>query len=61
MKAKTTWPTLEGRLNQPLITEEEALLQLEQIGGVTFSEKAIKKLERIKKRQRGSTGKALVL
>ncbi len=50
MKINTTkWPTLKGRLNQPLTTENEALLQLEKIGGVTISEKAIKKLEKIKR------------
>ena len=43
---KPKWPTLEGRLNHPLTTEKEALLQLKQIGGVTFSEKALKKLEK---------------
>lgn len=58
---KPKWPTLEGRLSQPLTTEEEALLQLEKTEGITLSEYAKKKLEKIKKRQRGSTGKVLAL
>ena len=43
---KREWPTLEGRLSQPLTTEKEALLQMYRIGGVTFSEEALKKLEK---------------
>ena len=39
-------PTLEGRLNQPLTSEKEALLQLHRIGGVTMSEAALKKVEK---------------
>ena len=44
---KPKWPTLEGRLSQPLTTEKEALLQLKQIGGITLSEEALKRLEKI--------------
>ena len=43
---KPKWPTLEGRLSQPLTTEKEALLQAYRIGGVTFSEKALRKIEK---------------
>ena len=41
----TTWPTLQGRLNQPLTSEKEALRQLAKVGGVYLSEYAIRKLE----------------
>lgn len=43
---KCKWPTLEGRLNQPLTSEKEALLQMYRIGGVTMSEEAIRKVEK---------------
>jgi hypothetical protein len=49
---KNNWPTLEGRLSHPLTTEEEALLQLEKVEGITLSDYAIKKLEKIKKRKK---------
>ena len=46
---KREWPTLEGRLNQPLTTEKEALLQLYEFykgGGLSMSEAALKKVEK---------------
>ncbi len=43
---KCRWPTLEGRLNQPLTTEKEALLQMYRIGGVTISDTVLKKVEK---------------
>ena len=43
---KCQWPTLEGRLNQPLTTEKDALLQMYRIGGVTMSEAAIRRVEK---------------
>ena len=43
---KCKWPTLEGRLNQPLTSEKEALLQMYRIGGVTMSEAAIRRVEK---------------
>lgn len=43
---KQNWPTLEGRLNQPLTTEKEALLQLYRIGGCELSEAALKRVEK---------------
>jgi len=36
------WPTLKGRLSQPLTTEKEAVEQLARIGGVELSERAKK-------------------
>ena len=38
------WPTLEGRLNQPLTTEKEALLQLQTM--IPLSEEGLKRLEK---------------
>jgi len=43
---KCKWPTLEGRLNQPLTSKKEALLQMYRIGGVTMSEAALRKVEK---------------
>jgi hypothetical protein len=43
---KCKWPILEGRLNQPLTTEKEALLQLCKIGGCELSEAALLKVEK---------------
>jgi hypothetical protein len=43
---KCKWPTLEGRLNQPLTSEKEALLQLYKIGGCELSEAALKRVEK---------------
>lgn len=40
------WPTLEGRLNHPLTSEKEALLQLHRFGGCLLSEDVIKKVEK---------------
>ena len=40
------YPTLEGRLNHPLTTEKEALLQLYRIGGSELSDAALKKIEK---------------
>ena len=34
MKAKTTWPTLEGRLSQPLTSRCEALKQMKANGDI---------------------------
>jgi len=44
---KSKWPTLEGRLNQPLTTRREALIQLKQV--LPLSEKAEKELEKLNK------------
>lgn len=46
---KIKWPTLEGRLNQPLTTELEALEQLETM--VPLSDYAKKKLARLRKKK----------
>ena len=46
---KCRWPTLEGRLNQPLTTEKQALLQLHEsykMGWISMSEAALKKVEK---------------
>ena len=46
---KLQWPTLEGRLNQPLTSRKQALLQLYEcykMGGVSMSEKALKEVEK---------------
>ena len=46
---KCRWPTLEGRLNQPLATEKHALLQLHEsykMGWISMSEAALKKVEK---------------
>jgi hypothetical protein len=32
MKKKTKWPTLKGRLSQPLTTRKEAVEQLQKFG-----------------------------
>lgn len=40
------WPTLEGRLSQPLTTEKEAVEQLAKIGGVELSKRAKKILNK---------------
>jgi hypothetical protein len=45
MKAKTTWPTLEGRLNQPLTSRREALEQMQRNGDI-LSEWALRYLEK---------------
>ena len=45
---KYKWPTLEDRLNHPLTTELDALLQLEKT--MILTEYAKKKLERLKKK-----------
>ena len=45
MKKKSYWPTLEGRLSQPLETEVEALLQLQTM--VPLSELGIKRLKKL--------------
>ena len=42
---KGTWPTLEGRLNQPLTSRREALEQMKR-NGDTLSEWALKYLEK---------------
>jgi hypothetical protein len=42
---KSKWPTLEGRLNNPLTTEKEALLQLQETMPLTdYATKKLKKL-----------------
>ena len=46
---KCRWPTLEGRLNQPLTSRKEALLQLHEsykMGWISMSEVALKKVEK---------------
>jgi hypothetical protein len=48
---KYKWPTLEGRLNQPLTSRLEALKQLKACGGVTLSPWAEKELERLLKKE----------
>ena len=44
---KLKWPTLEGRLKQPLTCEKQALKQLKQSGLPLsdYGEKLLKKLE----------------
>jgi hypothetical protein len=44
------WPTLKGRLEHPLKTEEEALLQLKQ-HNIPMSEDAKKKLEQYERKR----------
>ena len=44
------WPTLEGRLNQPLTSEEEALEQMERNGDI-LTPYAKKKLEKYRRRK----------
>ena len=46
---KSTWPTLEGRLNQPLTTRKEALLQLKN-SGMELTPRAQKELDRLMKK-----------
>lgn len=48
---KYKWPTLEGRLNQPLTSRLEALKQLKACPGVSLSEYAEKELERLLKKE----------
>ena len=45
---KLKWPTLEGRLKQPLTCEKQALKQLKQSGLPLsdYGEKLLKKLEK---------------
>jgi hypothetical protein len=43
---KIVWPTLEGRLKQPLTSRGEAVAQMKRIGGVTLSPLAEKILEK---------------
>jgi len=46
---KLKWPTLEGRLNQPLTSEKEALLQFYEsykLGHISMSKEALKKVEK---------------
>ena len=43
------WPTLEGRLNQPLMSRKEALLQFHEfykMGGLSMSEEALEEVEK---------------
>jgi len=49
---KDKWPTLEGRLNNPLTTDEEALIQLHHTSGVTLSDWAKKKLAKLIKKRK---------
>jgi len=46
---KEEWPTLEGRLSNPLTTDEEAILQLESCN-IPLSDWAKKKLAKIKRK-----------
>jgi len=48
---KSKWPTLKGRLNQPLTTRKEALLQLKN-SGMELTPKAQKELDRLLKKDR---------
>lgn len=43
-------PTLKGRLKHPLTTEEDAVKQLVEVGGVELSDYAKKILARIEKK-----------
>lgn len=46
---KPKWPTLEGRLSQPLTSRKEALLQLHKsylAGWISMSEDALRKVEK---------------
>lgn len=43
---KPQWPTLEGRLSQPLTSEKEALIQLQKVSPGIMTEYALKKLEK---------------
>lgn len=54
---KSKWPTLEGRLNQPLTTRLEALKQLKACGGVTLSPWAEKELEKLLKKEENEKSK----
>jgi len=47
---KDNWPTLKGRLNQPITTECEALEQLSKT--MNLSDLAKKKLNKCKKRKK---------
>jgi hypothetical protein len=51
MKAKTTWPTLEGRLSQPLTSRREALEQMQRNGDI-LSEWALQYLEKCIKKDK---------
>jgi hypothetical protein len=48
---KSKWPTLEGRLNNPLSSRKEALLQLKQ-NGMILSKSAQKELDRLLKKDK---------
>ena len=48
---KSKWPTLKGRLSQPITTELEALEQLEKHGGCELSPLAKKKLSKLRKKK----------
>ena len=51
---KRKWPTLEGRLSQPLTSRGEALRQMKNNGDILtpLAEKSLEKYERTRKRQR---------
>jgi hypothetical protein len=54
-ESKPKWPTLEGRLNQPLTSRKQALLQLYEcykMGGISMSEKALEEVERYLKQDK---------
>lgn len=50
MKQKVKWPTLEGRLNSPLTSELDALLQLSQ--SIPLSEYGKKRLQQLLDKQK---------
>ena len=48
MKPKVKWPTLEGRLKNPITSEKQALEQLKQCG-IPLSEYGEKRLKKLQK------------
>ena len=59
MKNKRTWPTLEGRLNQPLTSELEALEQLEKC--IPLSEYGKKRLNKLKSYEQNKKEKTSIM
>jgi len=49
---KRKWPTLEGRLNQPLTSTKDALLQLQTM--IPLSEYGLKILKKLTKKKSNS-------
>jgi hypothetical protein len=52
LEPKRKWPTLEGRLNQPLTSRGEALQQMKANGDILtpWAERELEKYERNRKR-----------